>query len=87
MATDLPLFEWQAPHQHYWLRTFSLQDPPVDVFDCSCGKRRRVHRGSGLKPEEVVDSVNPGGSVMNALNVLSDLQSGHSALYLIETKG
>lgn len=67
-------------HKHDWFRGCRVQDPPVDVFDCNCGARRYIARGSGLMPDEVYDAVvNPGGSPANAINVVTGIKMGHFA--------
>ena len=59
--------------EHQWFHGFSVQSPPVDVYDCGCGARKRVLRGAVPEKTAESDSVNPGGSVNNCLNVLPDL--------------
>ena len=54
-------------HQHEWKRVYRQSSPPVDIFDCGCGERRRVYQGMDAMPdiEEVVP--NPGGSIENCV--------------------
>lgn len=52
-----------APHEHSWLLT-CVVDGDIEVWDCSCGKRRRVQRGIASRGVQgTPDDDRPGSSV------------------------
>ena len=62
-----------SSHEHTWFLCFHSGLPPVDVYDCGCGARKRVLRGVVPGRMAEADSVNPGGSAGNSLNIAVDL--------------